>query len=71
MQAIDYGSRCPFWLALGKACFSRSAFLPLFHFLFFPMKIEDDKAQGSLQERSDGEVFSALKAGQSQALAIL
>lgn len=35
------------------------------------MKIEDDKAEGSLQERSDAEVFSALKAGQSQALAIL
>ncbi len=35
------------------------------------MKIEDDKAEGSLQEKSDAEVFSALKAGQSQALAIL
>lgn len=71
MQAIDYGSRCPFWLALGKACFSPSAFSSPFYFFLPPMKIEDDKAEGSLQERSDAEVFSALKAGQSQALAIL
>ncbi|MFQ3614887.1 MAG: sigma-70 family RNA polymerase sigma factor [Cyanobacteriota bacterium] len=35
------------------------------------MKFEGDKAGGSLQEGTDAEVFSALKAGQSQALAIL
>lgn len=35
------------------------------------MKIEGDKAEGSLQEKTDAEVFAALKAGRSQALAIL
>ncbi|MFS8840496.1 sigma factor [Synechococcus sp. W55.2] len=35
------------------------------------MKIEGDKAEESLQEKTDAEVFAALKAGRSQALAIL
>ncbi|MCJ2541994.1 sigma-70 family RNA polymerase sigma factor [Thermostichus vulcanus] len=35
------------------------------------MKFEGDKTGRSLQESTDAEVFSALKAGQSQALAIL
>ncbi|MEN9230224.1 MAG: sigma-70 family RNA polymerase sigma factor [Thermostichus sp. DG02_5_bins_236] len=35
------------------------------------MKFEGDQAGGSLQDSPDAEVFSALKAGQPQALAIL
>jgi hypothetical protein len=71
MQTINYESRCPAWITLGDACASAVSFSFPSRFLFPLMKIEGDKAEESLQEKTDAEVFAALKAGRSQALAIL
>ena len=71
MQTINYESRCPAWITLVDACASAVSLSLPSRFLFPLMKIEGDKAEGSLQEKTDAEVFAALKAGRSQALAIL
>jgi RNA polymerase sigma-70 factor (ECF subfamily) len=67
-----YESRCPAWVVLGDACASAvSLSLPS----PFPLPAHErsrvTKLRDPCRKKTDAEVFAALKAGRSQALAIL